>query len=147
MKKLDLESLSLELDWKQFEALARYAFENLGYGVESNYRLKRPRIEIDLLALKCSKGFAVDCKHWRKTVGGSAMRAIAEKQIARTRYALREEKLEQLVPMLVTLRDENLLILDKGVPVVPISKLSDFALNWEAHGEGILKIGKSGRYK
>ncbi len=146
MKQLDVESLSSGLSWKQFEALTRSAFETLGYEVKSNYRLKKPRIEIDLLALRGGRGFAIDCKHWGRTVGSAMMRAVAEKQIARSKYALRAENLQEIMPMLVTLHDEGLQILDNGVPVVPISKLSDFALNWEVYSGSILRIRKRSWY-
>jgi hypothetical protein len=143
MTEIDPEDLGSQIDWKQFESLTKFAFESLGYKVTSNYRSKKPRIEIDILALRNRSGFSVDCKHWRRTVGSSVMESISDKQIVRSKIALKKEKLEQLVPLIVTLHDEGLKILHNGVPIVPISKLSNFALDWEADSSNILKI-KSG---
>ncbi len=130
MKQLDVESLCSELDWKQFEALTRHAFESFGYTVASNYRLKRPRIEVDLLALRHGRGFAVDCKHWKRTAGRGNMLGVAQKQIERAKRLMLQDELEEVVPLIVTWREETVRILENGVPIVPISKLADFILNF-----------------
>src|SRR5487761_747642 len=139
MKQLDVESFCSELDWKQFEALTRRAFESFGFNVECNYRLKKPRIEVDVLALRNGRGFAVDCKHWKRTAGGS-MLGVAEKQIERAKRLIRRKELKEVVPLIVTWHEETVRVLENGVPVVPIQKLADFILNFEPSAERMLVI-------
>ena len=109
-----------------------------------NYRIKRPRAEIDLIAFSSKKvAFAVDCKHWKRTVGHTTMLKVAEKQIKRCESILEDQKrFECLVPIILTWHDEQLLVLENGVPIVPIQKISDFILNWNDTSNGIKSISK-----
>ena len=126
----DLEGMSSKLDWKEFENFARLAFESAGFEVRQNFRLKKPTCEIDLVAFRGnSLAFAVDCKHWKRTVGYSTMLNIGSKQMERANRLTVSFK--NVIPMVLTLHDEMLRVLENGVPVVPISTLSDFLLNWE----------------
>lgn len=142
-KKVDLSDLTSKLDWKQFEGLATFAFESFGYKVLKNYRLKKPRMEIDLLAMRNSKAFAADCKRWRRTRGEGAMRLVAEAQIERAKRVMLKERLEEVVPMIITWHEERSRVLENGVPLVPIHKLADFILNFEPSAGRMLVIGRN----
>ncbi len=133
-KRLSAEEFASSLDWKEFEKLAGSAFEQFNFKVVFNYRLKTPRIEIDLLASQGDKAFAVDCKHWKRTVGGSTMLRVGEKQIERCNHLLSRRNLEMrtIIPVILTWHDEGLEILENGVPVVPIQRLGSFLLDWES---------------
>jgi hypothetical protein len=120
------------LTWKEFEAFSEIAFSSVGYHVTRNFRLKKPRMEIDLLASKGSLAFSVDCKHWKRTVGQGSMQRISERQVSRSRRLLSPTGFTKIVPLILTLRDESLGVLENGVPVVPIHRLGDFLLNWES---------------
>lgn len=139
VKELDTESFSVSLDWRQFEGLAELAFKSFGYKTLKNYRVRKPRIEIDLLAISDDISFAVDCKHWRRTVGHATMFSISEKQIDRCKKLVALEITRNLVPLILTLHDERLLVLENGVAIVPVQKISDFILNW--HSENLRIIG------
>ncbi len=141
-KEIDLPDLTSKLDWKQFEGLATFAFKSFGYKVLKNYRMKKPAMEIDLLAMRNSKAFAADCKHWKRTVGEGAMIKIAEKQIERAKRVMRQELLEEVVPLIITWREEPVRVLENGVPVVSIQKLADFILNFEP-SERMLVISRT----
>jgi Holliday junction resolvase-like predicted endonuclease len=133
----DPEEQSSKLDWRQFELFAKRAFESMGFDTRTNYRLKRPVMEIDLLASRGCLAFSVDCKHWKRTVGNSTMERVAARQVERSRRLT--DDYYRVIPVVLTWRDEMLEILESGVPVVPIHKLEDFLLNWESD-ERILVI-------
>ena len=142
MKGLDLEGFTSNLDWRQFEAFAELAFRSFGFRTIRNYRLKKPRMEIDLVAFRDGMAFAVDCKHWKRTVGYSAMTHVGERQIVRSKHILKKEPVDRVVPVILTWHDELLEILENGVPVVPIQKISDFILNWESSAGEIVILSK-----
>ena len=130
-KAIDLEKLSIDLDWKEFEVLAEKVFASFGYSTIRNLRLKKPRMEIDLVASKGNFSFAADCKHWKRTAGNASMTRIGEKQASRAKRISEDGLHKKVMPMILTMRDESLFVLENGVPVVPIHRLSDFILNWE----------------
>ncbi len=130
-KGSDLESLSLGLDWKEFEAFAEKVFASFGFATVRNLRLRKPTMEIDLVASRAGFSFVADCKHWKRTVGSASMTRIGERQADRARRIANDGSLRKVMPMILTLRDESLFVLENGVPVVPINQLSDFILNWE----------------
>jgi Holliday junction resolvase-like predicted endonuclease len=132
---LDVEAFSTSLDWKQFESFAKYAFESFGFQTVKNFRIPKPRMEIDLLAISNKVTFAIDCKHWKRTAGHDAMLALAERQIKRCKELVRRGQIRNVIPVLLTWRDEQLTILENGVAVVPIHKISDFILNWDSANE------------
>ncbi|MDH2902077.1 MAG: NERD domain-containing protein [archaeon] len=137
---LDAEAFSSTLDWKQFEGLAELALRSFGYDTIKNYRLTKPRLEIDLVAISAKVAFGIDCKHWKRTVGQATMLAIAQKQIKRCKRLLENIGVETIVPVILTWHDEQLQVLENGVAVVPIQKISDFFLNWES--TGVIKVIK-----
>jgi Holliday junction resolvase-like predicted endonuclease len=142
--ELDTEAFGSKLDWNQFEGLAELAFRSFGYKTIKNFRIKKPRTEIDLVASSGKIRFAVDCKHWKRTVGMSTMISISERQIKRSELLLATvQEIEKIIPVILTLHDEQLRILPNGVPIVPIQKLSDFILNWDSPTNGIRTINKS----
>ena len=130
MRSADPESIGKGLDWKEFETFVESAFLSFGFKTEKNARLRKPRAEIDLIASKNGIVFAVDCKHWKRTVGYGAMLAIGNRQLMRAKRLVSKVE-SRIIPLVVTLHDESLRILDNGVPIVPIHKISDFILNWE----------------
>ncbi|HZW55598.1 MAG TPA: restriction endonuclease [Nitrososphaerales archaeon] len=139
---IDPEMISSRLDWKEFEGLASRALESLGFRTRRNERFVKPRMEIDLLADRDGTAFAIDCKHWKRTVGRSTMLRISQKQISRSKRVIEELDFQRVVPTILTWHDEMLHILESGVPIVPIHKLSDFILNWESCGDGLLVLRK-----
>ncbi len=141
MKSADPESLGKDLDWKEFETFVESAFLSFGFKTEKNARLRKPRAEIDLIASKNGLAFAVDCKHWKRTVGYGAMLSISNRQLIRAKRLLGKME-SRIIPMVVTLHDESLRILENGVPIVPVHKISDFILNWEesSHQISVLSV-------
>ncbi|MGI0090463.1 MAG: restriction endonuclease [Nitrososphaerales archaeon] len=137
-RKSEAESLSGKLTWKEFETFSALAFSSLGFKTKVNFRLRRPRAEIDLVASKNRFAFAVDCKHWKRTVGHATMINISDRQINRAKRLVEAgSSFARVMPVILTWHDESLHILENGVPIVPIHKVSDFILNWEESADRI----------
>ncbi len=130
-KNTGIEEFSSSLDWREFEKLAESVFKSFGFVTIRNYRLRKPKAEIDLLATRSTTAFVVDCKHLKRTVGRAAMLEISERQIERAQRVIQLEDIRKAIPVILTLHDEFLQILENGTPIVPIQKISDFILNWE----------------
>ena len=139
----DLEAFGIKQDWKEFEAFIDRVFVSFGFETTRNFRLKKPAMEVDLIASKGAVAFAIDCKHWKRTVGRASMSRVSSRQIARAHRILETGFWSKVIPVVMTLRDESLFILENGVPVVPVSKLFDFILNWEESADSILSLSSS----
>lgn len=59
------------------------------------------------------------------------MLGIATRQLRRSRLLAESQNISRILPLIVTLRDESLHILENGIAIVPIHRLTDFILNWE----------------
>jgi len=128
------------LDWREFEAFVEKLFVSFGFETLPNYRLQKPRMQVDLVASKNETTFVIDCKHWKRTAGRGSMLRIAKKQLRRAHRMAEDGAFGELVPMILTWRDEALFVLENGVPVVPIHRLSDFVLNWDRADSQILVL-------
>lgn len=122
----------------EFELFSKRVFSSFGFRTIRNFRLKKPRMEVDLIAVGNGIAFAVDCKHWKRTAGHASMSKIAGKQASRARRLAAEGNFGRIIPVILTWRDESLFLLENGVPVVPIHRLADFLLNWDQSTSEIL---------
>ena len=131
----DLRKVSQRLDWRDFELFVSEVAEQYGYDVRSNLVIAKPRVQIDLIAVKGSMCISIDCKHWRRSAGNSSLGGIARKQIRRARILLRSEKflnVKTVLPAIVTLLP-NLSRIVAGVPVVPVSEINSFLANIDGY--------------
>ncbi|MGQ9468953.1 MAG: restriction endonuclease [Nitrososphaerales archaeon] len=125
-----IDEVSKALSWKDFEEFIFIIMAYNGYRVHQNFRLKHPKIEIDVLAVKDERSLAIDCKHWHHSMGVSRISKAAEAQIKRAEKLMRSEEAKRLnlsyvIPVIVTLYSEQAFFVNK-VPVVPIDKFSHF---------------------
>jgi Holliday junction resolvase-like predicted endonuclease len=97
-------------------------------------------MQIDLIASKSGTTFVVDCKHWKRTVGKGSMLRVAKEQLRRANRMAEDGLFDKLVPMILTWRDEAIFVLENGVPVVPIHRLTDFMLNWDRADSEVLVL-------
>lgn len=123
----DIREVSKHLAWQDFEGLVSMALEANGYDVQRNVRVKKPHIELDVVGLKDASAVAVDCKHWKRTVGGATIERIAAQQLRRAKgfVQMRKPRLRSIVPVVVTLHPEGLSFAH-GVPIVPIHQFQSF---------------------
>ncbi len=123
----DLEKVSEETVWQNFERLAGFIFEKNNYVVKIN-TLKtayRKRRQYDVIARNSNKIFLIECKKWagNRHRLSALKRAIALHKERTTFY--RDITGEDAIPVLVTLIEEEIRVYE-GVPIVPMHKLNSF---------------------
>ena len=112
------------MNWKDFEALVSKILDENDFQVEQNVILTKPRMEIDVIGIKLNTAILIDCKHWKR-MSNSALIEIVKKQVNRVkRYASKLTGV-MVVPVIVTLHQEEIIFVNK-VPIVPIMQLSSF---------------------
>jgi hypothetical protein len=83
----DIEQISIQLNWKDFEALTSKILKLSGYKTAIHVIFSKPRMEIDVVGINSKFAIAVDCKHW-KHGSLSILSLYAKKQIERTKILL-----------------------------------------------------------
>jgi Restriction endonuclease len=125
----DIEQISRYLSWKDFEKLASEVLSSFGYHTQTNVRLVKPRMEIDVVGTS-TDGFtiAVDCKHWKRS-NLSSITNFSQKQVARSERLLKYDKtISQVVPVMLTLHAESVMFVGR-VPLVPIHRFRSFIID------------------
>lgn len=136
----DIGQVSALLDWTDFEHFCAALLRAWAYRVTENLVLSQPRIQIDILARSDSVALLVDCKHWTKGIGTSALARAAAAQTRRA--SLLRGKMSDVEPMIVVI-----LILSnerpryvRGTAVVPVHALRDFLTNLETYSESLARF-------
>jgi len=128
----ELESLSESVKWQYFEKLVAFICEENDFKVQHNVVLTGlpGKRQYDVIAKKFNITFLLECKKWRsRKEAQSAIASAARKHNERCiAYSMKTE--ENVFPVIVTLRDED--VIDRnGVVVVPVLKLNWFLNNFE----------------
>jgi len=130
----DLQKVSNEVVWQNFERLAAFIFEENNFQVETSKvkTLKKKRRQYDVIAKKNDKTFLVECKKWAgNRYRLSALRTAVKQHKERSEF-YKNLTNENAIPIIVTLIEEEILFCEE-VPVVPILKLNSF-INEEDKG-------------
>jgi len=136
----DVEQVSNHLSWKDFEKLASEVLRSFGYRTQTNLRLTKPRMEIDVVGTSSGFAITVDCKHWKRS-NLSSIVSFAEKQAARVRCLLKhDDKISMAVPVIMTLHAESVRFAG-GVPVVPVHKFKSFVMDVKGFLPEIYVVG------
>jgi hypothetical protein len=130
----ELEAVSAEVIWQNFERLAGFIFEKNDFMVNVNTvkTCNKKRRQYDVIARKNSRTFLVECKKW----AGSRYRlsalkkAIVQHKERTTFYESITD--EAAIPVIVTLIEEQILV-HEGVPLVPVTKLNAFISELDRH--------------
>ena len=123
----DLDLVSTEVVWQNFERLTAFVFEENNFQSATNTvkTLKKKRRQYDVIAKTNGKTFLVECKKWAGNRSRlSALKKAIELHKERTefyRYLTREDA----IPIVVTLVEEEIRSYE-GVPIVPILRLNSF---------------------
>jgi hypothetical protein len=137
----DARLVSEQLSWQDFEGLASEILTSFGYATINNMRLKRPRIEIDVVGISSDMAILVDCKHWKRS-NRSLISVYAKKQEIRALRLVREdERVVNAVPVILTLNTESVRFVE-GVPIVPVIQLRSFLADLQSHLSEIRVIRK-----
>jgi hypothetical protein len=133
----DLERVSEEVIWQNFERLTGFIFEKNDFVVRVNTvkTAHKKRRQYDVIACRNDQTFLIECKKW----SGSRYRLSALKSAIvqhKERTAFYESITnENTVPVLVTLIEEAILVFE-GVPLVPVQKLNAFINELDRHADG-----------
>ncbi len=123
----DLQKVSKEVIWQNFERLTAFIFEKNNFQVETG-RVKtsnKMRRQYDVIAKRKDKTFLVECKKWSSNrYRLSALRTAAKKHNERSEFYRRLTN-ERVIPIIVTLIEEDILLCE-DIPIVPIFKLNSF---------------------
>ena len=130
----DLEIVSEESQWQNFERLTAFIFEKNGFEVKVNTvkTWNKKRRQYDVIARKSNQTFLIECKKW----AGNRYRLSALKRaiIQHKERTLFYESItnEDAIPIIVTLIEEEILVFE-GVPIVPVNKLDSFISELDTH--------------
>ena len=131
----DLEQVSENVTWQEFERLVSEIFEEHGFTVDVNkVHTKKlddilKRAQYDIIARKGNKTIVADCKHWnRKRNKVSALKNAVEAQIKRCEFFC-DKTGEEAKPIIVSLFQEDIKFHNE-VPIIPVTSLNDFLLNY-----------------
>lgn len=117
------------MDWKEFEGFCAALLSAVGYRVTQNIILNNPRAQIDILARGLSTALLVDCKHWTRSGGASALARASKAQWDRAgRLRVAMPGIEPMAVVLVSLAEERTRFVG-GAAVVPVHTLGDFSDN------------------
>ncbi|HKZ45487.1 MAG TPA: nuclease-related domain-containing protein [archaeon] len=142
-----LEEALEGFDWKEFEQAVEEVFRSNDYRTLRNFRFKtKRRYEIDIIAIRGSRVFCVDCKEWdRGRYKKSGLKMAVSKQEERLKEFLKYVKANPILKsklklgmkfesfsLIVTLLQEDLAE-ENGTLVVPIWKLNNFLIESEKY--------------
>lgn len=123
----DLQRVSAEVVWQNFERLVAFIFERNDFQVGTGKVMtkNKKRRQFDVIAKKNGKTFLAECKKWAgNRYRLSALKTAAKKHNERLEF-YKSITGENAIPIIVTLIEEEILCCD-GVPIVPILKLNSF---------------------
>lgn len=124
----ELEYISKEVMWQNFERLAGFIFEQNNYNTQVNKVLlenKKKRRQYDVIATKNNTTYLVDCKKWaghRYRLSG--IKSAINKHKERTEFYNRINN-TKAIPIIVTLIEEEIQS-HNDVYIIPILKLNSF---------------------
>ncbi len=127
----DLETVSEESAWQNFERLAAFIFEQNDFRVSVNTvkTLNKNRRQYDVIARKNGKTFLIECKKWAgNRYRLSALKKAIEQHKERTAF-YESIMNEDATPLIVTLIEEEIRVYE-GVPIVPVTRSTPLSTNW-----------------
>jgi hypothetical protein len=132
-----VERVAKYLSWRDFERFCSSILRARGFRVRENITLKKPRAQIDILAVSGRACLAIDCKHWAHSVGYSDLTKLVEAQKARARR-LRDtlDNLGPIATVILVLVDQGARLVSGGA-VVPIFTVGDFLNNLDGYRENL----------
>ncbi len=133
----DLETVSEEVIWQNFERLTAFIFEKNDFRVTVNTVkiLNKKRRQFDVIARKGNQTFLVECKKWAgNRYRLSALKKAVEQHKERTAF-YESITNENVIPVVVTLIEEEIRVYE-GVPLVPVLKLNTVINEFDNYSNG-----------
>lgn len=123
----DLERVSKEVVWQNFEILVGFIFEANNFQININKvrTFNKKRRQYDVIAKKNGKTYLVECKKWAgNRYRLSALKKAIEKHKERTEF-YRNLSGENSIPIIVTFVEEDIKFYE-DMPIVPVLRLNSF---------------------
>ncbi|MDI3502181.1 MAG: hypothetical protein PWR09_305 [Archaeoglobi archaeon] len=122
--------------WQEFENYVAEIFSSHGYEVKVHHIFfsGERRYEVDVLAIHPRRTFAVDCKFYQRHWHRKSKVKEGARRHSRRCEALSEKLGRKVIPLLVTLIEEEILM-EEGCIIISHEKLNDFLLNLETYLE------------
>ena len=123
----DLEQVSKEAVWQNFEVLVGFIFEANDFQVNVNKvrTFNKKRRQYDVIAKKNNRTYLVECKKWSgNRYRLSALKKAIQHHKERTEF-YRNLTEENLIPIIVTFIEEDIKFYE-GMPIIPILRLNSF---------------------
>jgi len=123
----DLERISEEVIWQNFERLVGFIFEVNDFQVNVNKvrAFNKKRRQYDVIAKKDDITYLIECKKWAvNRYRLSALKKAIEQHKERTNF-YRNLTGEKAIPIMVTLIEEDIKFYE-DIPIIPIFKLNSF---------------------
>ena len=123
----DLERVSEEAVWQNFERLVGFIFEVNDFQVNVNKvrTFNKKRRQYDVIAKKNDRTYLVECKKWAvNRYRLSALKKAIEQHKERTNF-YRNLTGEEAIPIIVTLIEEDIKFYE-DMPIIPIFRLNSF---------------------
>jgi hypothetical protein len=124
----DVEKVSKQLSWQDFEKLASQVLISFDYKTQTNVRFTKPRMEIDVVGVNSGFAIVVDCKHWNRSNLWSISDYSCKQATRAKRLILSDKKISQAVPVILTLHAESVRFVN-GIPIVPIFRFKSFIMD------------------
>ncbi|MDQ4055948.1 MAG: restriction endonuclease, partial [Thermoproteota archaeon] len=136
--------ISIQLDWKDFEALTSKILRSSGYKTAVHVLFSKPQMEIDVVGTNSKFAIVVDCKHWKNS-SLSTLSSYVKKQIERTKILLaKRSNISSAIPIILTLHYNKVKFIE-GTPVVPITEFKSFLNGLEDNLSGVYVLYSKNR--
>ncbi|MDK6028298.1 hypothetical protein QPL79_02835 [Ignisphaera sp. 4213-co] len=147
---IDITRFANYIEWREFEEYIIAKLRTTGLDYTSSYTHKRiSHFQIDVLAIDVVKGigFIIECKHWRRRIGGFSIAKIVEDHMTRIDKFLKHcewvasdipviRKVKFFIPIIITLYTSATWAF-KGIPIVSLRFLNDFLSNIDVYMDSL----------
>ncbi|MDQ4073051.1 MAG: restriction endonuclease [Thermoproteota archaeon] len=122
-----------KINWHDFEFFAAEILRHHGYAVYSNFRMKKPAREIDVVGIRSKTAMLIDCKHWKKN-SSSAFVPVVERQKNRSIQFLKKSHFgaKKAFPVILTFLPVGFSSVN-DVPIVSVNQLNSFLLDFDCN--------------
>lgn len=124
----ELEILSKQSTWQNFEKITAWLFEQNDYTAQQNVivAFNKKRRQYDVVAKKNNLTILVDCKKWGAGRQRTAkIKKAVEQHIERCEFYKTTKNTRNVLPLIITIIDDGLEIYN-NISIVPVIKLNQF---------------------
>jgi restriction endonuclease len=135
----NLKLISQSLNWKDFEEFVTLLLQKFGYHCTTNVHLRKPHMQIDVVATMGSRALIIDCKHWKNMATNKMEVCTTLQHIRAKSYVRTHNTIDYAIPIIVTLNEPSRNFINM-IPIVSISKFGSFLYNYDAFTNELLYV-------